>query len=109
MEYLNDRVRQEIAALPGDVRATLARIARLIEAYGLPHVGMPYVRHVEGKLWEIRAKGRNGIARVFYVAATPQRVVLLRAFVKKTQKTPRGEIDRALQAALEVQDGKALS
>lgn len=105
VEYLDSRVEQEIAALPGDVRAHVARIARMIEAHGLPQVGMPYVRHVEGKLWEIRAKGRDGIARVLYVTATPQRVVMLRAFVKKTQKTPRSEIENALRYASEVDHG----
>jgi phage-related protein len=107
VEYLDDRVRREIATLPSDIRAKLARVAGMIEAYGLSRVGMPYVRHVEGKLWEIRVRGQDGIARVFYVAAMPQRVILLHAFVKKTQKTPRCEIKKALQAALEVQDGKA--
>ena len=61
----------------------------------------PYVKHLEGKLWEMRMKGRDGIARALYVAAAGRRVVVLRAFIKKTQKTPRAEIDLTLQRAKE--------
>ncbi len=47
-------------------------------------------------------KGASGIARALYVTRTPQRVVVVRVFVKKTQKTPRREIDLALRRAEEV-------
>jgi phage-related protein len=46
--------------------------------------------------------GRDGIARALYVTAVGQRVVVVRAFVKKSQKTPRGEIELALQRAKEI-------
>lgn len=66
-------------------------------------MGEPNVKHLEGKLWEMRLTGRDGIARALYVAAIGKRVVVVRAFAKKTQKTPRTEIDLALQRAQEVQ------
>jgi phage-related protein len=50
----------------------------------------------------MRITGRDGIARALYFTATGKRVVVVRAFVKKTQKTPRNEIDLALQRAKEV-------
>jgi phage-related protein len=62
----------------------------------------PHVKHIEGRLWEIRLSGRAGIARALYVTSSGQRVVILRAFVKKTQKTPRSEIKLALERAKEV-------
>jgi phage-related protein len=62
----------------------------------------PHVKHLEGKLWELRLTGRGGIARVLYVTAIGQRVVIVRAFVKKTQKTPRAEIEIALWRAREI-------
>ncbi len=80
----------------------LVRIAELIESVGLPSVREPHVRHVRGPLWEIRLKGKAGIARALYVTARKQRVVILRVFVKKTEKAPAGEIDAALQRAKEV-------
>ena len=46
-------------------------------------------KHLEGKLWELQLMGRDGIARALYITAIGRRVVVVRAFVKKTQKTPR--------------------
>jgi phage-related protein len=60
------------------------------------------VKPLGHKLWEIRMKGRSGIARAIYVTATGQRIVVLHAFVKKTQKTPRSAIEMALKRAEEV-------
>jgi phage-related protein len=64
----------------------------------------PHVKHLEGPMWEMRMKGRDGISRAVYVTAKGQRVVVVRVFVRKTQKTPRREIEIALQRAEEVQD-----
>jgi phage-related protein len=61
----------------------------------------PYIKHVEGVLWEMRMKGRDGIARAVYVTAKHQRLIVLSVFVKKTQKTPRREIAIALKRAKE--------
>jgi len=57
---------------------------------------------VAGRLWEMRLKGRSGIARALYVTASRRRVVIVRAFVKKTGKTPRREIELALSRAKSV-------
>ena len=102
VKTLNETVDAELAELPADMRARLARISELIEAVGLPNVKEPHVRHIRGQLWEIRLKGKAGIARALYVTAKEQRVVILRAFIKKTEQTPAGEIDLALQRAKEL-------
>ena len=102
VETLNETVDAELAELPADMRARLVRISDLIEAVGLPNVKEPHVRHVRGPLWEVRLKGKAGIARALYVTAKEQRLVILSAFVKKTEKTPTGEIGLALQRAKEV-------
>jgi phage-related protein len=60
------------------------------------------VKHLEGKLWELRVTGRDGISRAIYVTASGQRVVIVRVFVKKTQQTPKREIAIARQRAKEV-------
>lgn len=62
-------------------------------------MGEPQVKHLDGRLWEMRLKGRSGISRALYVVATGKRIVIMRAFIKKTQKTPRHEIDLALSRA----------
>ncbi|MGA9626085.1 MAG: type II toxin-antitoxin system RelE/ParE family toxin [Bryobacteraceae bacterium] len=55
--------------------------------------------HIEGRLWEIRLQGRSGVSRALYVTAAGRRVVIVRVFMKKTEKTPRREIDLALSRA----------
>ena len=102
VESLNEIVDSEIESLPADMRARLARIANLIEQIGLERVGEPHVKHVEGPVWEMRLKGRSGISRALYVTAPTRRVVIVRVFVKKTEKTPRSEIELALSRAKSV-------
>jgi len=94
--------RRVAAAGRGAAATRLVRIADLIASVGLPNVKKPHLRHIRGSLWEIRLKGKAGIARALYVTAREQRVVILRAFVKKTEKTPAGEIDVALERAEEL-------
>ena len=62
----------------------------------------PHVKHLEGPLWEMRMKGRDGISRAIYVSARGRRIVVVRVFVKKTAKTPRRELDLALERAKEL-------
>lgn len=102
VETLNASVTAELNALPDDMLAKLRRIGELIQSHGIERMREPYVKHIEGRLWEIRLIGRDGIARALYVTASGRRVVILRAFVKKTQKTPRREIELALERAKEV-------
>jgi len=102
VEALNDTVRGELDALPTDMRARLIRIQLLIRQFGIEALKEPYVKHLQGKLWELRLKGRDGTARAIYVTALGRRVVIVRAFEKKTQQTPRDEIDLALRRAKEL-------
>lgn len=102
VETLNDTVDHELEALPADMRARFVRVSNLIEVLGLERVGHPHVRHLEGRLWEIRMKGEDGISRALYVTAVGKRVVVVRIFIKKTQKTPRREIEMALKRAKKV-------
>lgn len=102
VEVRNDVVRAELEAQPVDIRARFLRIVQLIEAVGLPNVREPYVKHLEGPLWEMRMKGKDGIARAVFVTASNQRVVVVRVFPEKTQKTPRREIELAHARAKEV-------
>jgi phage-related protein len=102
VEFFNDGVRTELEAMAPDIVASFLRISRLIESHGLEKVHEPYVKHLTGPLWEMRMKGRDGIARAAYVTATGRRVVVVHVFSKKTQKTPRREIETALRRAKEV-------
>jgi phage-related protein len=102
VEFLNDDVRAALDAMPKDIGAAFLRITGMIENYGLERMREPYVKHLQGPLWEMRMKGKDGIARAAYVTATGKRVVVVHVFPKKTQKTPRREIETALRRAKEV-------
>ena len=88
--------------LPPEVRASFERIMELVRAFGLERVHEPYIKHIEGRIWEMRLRGRDGIARALYVTASERRVVILRVFTKKTRRTPRREIELARRRAEEV-------
>lgn len=102
VDVLNETVAGELAALPRDMKARYLRIVRLIREFGLEYLNEPYVKHLDGKLWEMRLKGRDGISRALYVTTVGKRVVVVRVFIKKTQKTPQAEIDLAFRRAKEV-------
>ncbi len=103
VHFASHDVRDDLHAMPADIRASFARIVELIQTHGLERVREPYVKHLEGKLWEMRMKGKDGIARAVYVTAMGKRIVIVHVFAKKTQRTSRREIDIALKRAGEVE------
>jgi phage-related protein len=92
VEILNEAVLAEIDALPADMRARFAHIVELMIAVGPQKMREPHVKPLGDKLWEMRMSGKDGIARAIYLLASRRRIVVLHAFVKKTQKTPPGAI-----------------
>jgi phage-related protein len=96
---------REIDALPDDLQARFLHVAGLLEEAGPHRVGLPHVRSLGGKLWEMRLVGRNQIARAIYFAATGRRLVVVRVFVKKTEKTPHREIELARRRMEELDHG----
>src|SRR5262249_37250306 len=97
VELLDDVVAEELGVWPVELRAALTRIIERITSLGLERVGEPHLRHIEGKLREMRASGIRLEGRALYIAATGRRVVIVLAFLKKTRKTP----DRLIRLALE--------
>lgn len=95
VELLDRRVERELDLFAPDIRQRFLRIVELIEKHGLAAMHEPHVKHLEGRLWEMRMRGKDGIARVIYVTATGERIVVVHAFTKKTQKIPL----RALEIA----------
>jgi phage-related protein len=98
----NAVVAAEIAALPSDMRTRFVRLTTIIEDFGFEALPRDSVKHLEGRLWELRMTGRDGISRAIYVTASGRRAVILRVFVKKTQKTPPRELELARQRAKDV-------
>jgi phage-related protein len=83
------------------VRASCG-LTGLIEQIGFEALPRDSVKHLDDKLWELRIVGRDGISRAIYVTATGRRMVILRVFIKKTQRTPSRELDLARERAKEV-------
>lgn len=96
--YVDERgrepAREFLAGL--DIQAQ-ARFDWSIEQLRLRNVlaGEPLVRHLEGKIWELRRESRGHIYRLLYCFLSGQRILLLHGFQKKTQRTPRSDIDIA--------------
>ena len=95
IEFLDQRVLEEFEKLSAEMQAHYLRIIEIIQQHGPRNVGLPFIRSLGNKLWEIRLRGKEGIARAIYVPATGRRLVVLHVFVKKTQKTPKRAIDLA--------------
>ena len=103
VEFLDEDVQAALEAMPADIRAAFQRIVELIASQGLERVREPYVKHLQGPVWEMRLRGKDGIARAAYVTANGRRVVVVHVFSKKTQKTPHRELETALRRAKEVE------
>jgi phage-related protein len=72
-----------------------------MEQHG-PNLGEPHTRYMGGGLFEMRLKGAEGIARVFYCSIVDHRIVMLHWFLKKSQQTPRNELEVARKRLLEI-------
>jgi phage-related protein len=99
--YYSEEVRLAIEALPVGIRASYARLADLLEEFGVD-LRMPHSRAMGGGLFELRLRGSEGIARVFYCTKVGKRIVILHSFVKKTQETPKRELEIARKRQREV-------
>ena len=94
---LSKTVDKELSLLPVDMGGHLVRITLLLEEFGPHAVGMHHVKHLSERLWEIRISGRSGIARCLFYIAPNYEIVIVHAFIKKTQKTPLRSIQTAFQ------------
>lgn len=91
IEYFHERVLTEIQSWPVDVLADYARLVELLAEYG-PSLRLPHSRAFGDGLFELRPRGRAGIGRAFYCFLIGRRVVVLHAFIKKSQQTPDSEL-----------------
>jgi hypothetical protein len=91
VEFLNEAVREALDDFPPDIRASFQRIVELIQSHGLERVREPYLKHLEGPLWEMRMKGKGGIARAIYVTAVSKQ---FRNDVDRSDRHLRGFLPR---------------
>lgn len=89
--YYNEQVQDDIMNLPATLQARYIGLTNRMIVYG-PNLGLPHTDSFGGGLFELRIKGAEGIARVFFCTLVRQEIVMLHSFIKKTQKTPEKEL-----------------
>jgi len=92
--YYSEVVEEDILALPDTLAARYIVLTRRMVVLG-PNLGEPHTKAFGNGLFELRLKGAEGIARVFFCTIVGRRIVMLHSFVKKSNKTPARELDVA--------------
>jgi len=101
VEFFNEMVEEQTLAFPKGILADFLRVVELIEEFG-PAIGRPHTAPLGKGLFETRAKGREGIGRSIFCSARARKIIILHSFVKKTQKIPQKEMDKALKRMREI-------
>src|SRR3954449_7754085 len=99
--YFSEAVQEAILARPPGAQARFVHLTRRMQEFG-PDLGMPHTRAMGGGLFELRLKAKEDIARVFFCTVADRRIVMLHAFVKKSNKTPKKELKTAIARMKEI-------
>ncbi len=99
--YFNNRVFKNISGMPKKMKARFVALTDRMMQIG-PDLGMPHTRAMGDKLFELRVKAEEGIARVFYCVCVKREIVILHSYIKKTQATPEKELVIARKRLKEV-------
>jgi phage-related protein len=103
VEYFHARVLAEIESWPADTLADYAHLVELLSEHG-PNLRLPHSRAMGGGLFELRLRGTSGIGRALYCFVVTRRVVIVHAFIKKSQKTPDKDLKLARKRVKELQN-----
>jgi phage-related protein len=90
----SEPAKEFILSMDLKMRAKLLRTVQLLADNG-PALREPSSKPLGDGIFELRAKVGSDISRVLYFFVIGRRIILTNGFVKKTSKTPKGEIDRA--------------
>jgi phage-related protein len=104
IEYFHANVKTEIENWPDGILADYARIIELLMEFG-PNLRMPHSRAMGDGLFELRPGGAESIGRALYCFIASRHILILHAFIKKTQKTPRQDLKIARKRLQEVRNG----
>lgn len=104
VSFYDKKVEKSIEEWPAKIRAKFTLITELIEEFGPHEVGMPHISPFGKGLFEIRAKGSEGIGRAIFCLMNGKVVMILSGFIKKTQKTPPRELELAKKRMKEVKE-----
>lgn len=103
VSFYSSKVEQDTLALPPGILASFLRIVELIEEFG-PNLGRPHTAPLSQGLFEIRAKGREGIARSVFCTVKGQEIVILITVIKKGNQIPKRQMDVARRRMKEIHD-----
>ena len=106
IEYYSDAVEEQILALPDTLAARYIVLTRRMTAVGA-NLGPPHTDSFGDGLFELRLKGADGIARVFFCTLIGRRIMMLHSFIKKSQKTPQRELEVARKRMKEIKDANS--
>ncbi len=99
--FFSTKVEKATLSFPKGILANFLHIAEMIVKFG-PALGVPYTKSFGDGLFELRAKGKEGIGRSFFCMVKGKEVIILHSFIKKSQKTPKKEINLARKRLKEV-------
>ena len=103
IEYYSEAVEEDILDLPDTLAARYVVLTRRMMAVGA-NLGPPHTDSFGEGLFELRLKGADGIARVFFCTLIGRRIMMLHSFIKKSQKTPQRELEVARKRMKEIKD-----
>ena len=103
--FYSASLEEQVLELPAGFVARFLRYAERMEIHG-PDLGMPHTRAMGDGLFELRVKATEGLARIFYCTLVGRNIVILHQFIKKSEKTPRKELEIARRRMREVKDAK---
>ncbi len=106
--FYSEKVEAEALALPAGILANFLRITELIREFG-PHLGRPHTAPLGQGLFEIRAEGKEGIARSVFCTVEGKEIVILITVVKKGNKIPKRHMETAFKRMKEVQEDEKTS
>ncbi len=106
IEYINAKVAENILNFPDGILARYLRLTDLIVEFG-PNLGLPHTKRIEKGLFELRIKGKEGVARVFFCNKSGRKIVILHSYLKKTNKIPKKELKIAQRRLKEVMSNES--
>ncbi len=101
ISYFSEKLQQEILSWPAGLQGRYIRLTDMMLSYG-PDLGMPHTRALGEGLFEVRVKSKEGIGRILYGTLVGKRIVMLHAFIKKSQTTPKKELELAIRRLRQV-------
>ena len=104
IEFYNSKVQTKTLGLPDGILANLIRTLELMEEFG-PNIGRPHTAPLGKGLFEVRAKGQEGIARSFFCCVQDQRIIILHTIIKKGMKASKKDLDLAIKRMKEIKHG----